>query len=168
MVRLRSPKKSNVIQKDIELVVSKSPKSQERWLWETKNKIKNLKDNLKLLIFGQDAPIDKVTDSILLSRSGLGNDAKPLASLSLPVQLELGKRNRARQLAFQMGIHFERLICPNIWKTCRALLIGAPPGYVGHENGGVLTDAIKKSPYTVLLLMKSKRPIPISLIFFSR
>jgi len=165
MVRLRKKTpdaKANVTTKDIELVVSKLAKVPERSVvGDEKLKLRNLKDNLKLLIFGQDEAIDKVNDSILMSRSGLGNEGKPLASFVFAGPTGVGKTELARQLAFQMGINFERFdMSEYMEKHAVAKLIGAPPGYIGHENGGVLTDAIKKSPYTVLLLDEIEKAHP--------
>ncbi len=166
MVRLKRTGKNsdkiNISLKDIESVVSKLAKVPERSVvGDEKLKLRNLKENLKLLIFGQDAAIEKVTDSILLSRSGLGNEGKPLASFVFAGPTGVGKTELAKQLAFQMGVHFERFdMSEYMEKHAVAKLIGAPPGYIGHENGGVLTDVIKKNPYTVLLLDEIEKAHP--------
>ena len=89
----------------------------------------------------------------MLARSGIGPQNKPLASFLFAGPTGVGKTELARQLAFNLGVHFERFdMSEYMEKHAVAKLIGAPPGYVGFEQGGVLTDAIKKNPYSVLLL----------------
>ncbi|MCK5883356.1 MAG: AAA family ATPase [Bacteriovoracaceae bacterium] len=113
----------------------------------------SLRDNLKLLLFGQSDAINKVCDSILLSRSGLGNDERPMGSFIFAGPTGVGKTELAKQLALNLGIHFERFdMSEYMEKHSVAKLIGAPPGYVGHDQGGKLTDAVKKNPHCVLLL----------------
>jgi len=158
----KSKRKSKVSLKDIEQAVSKMAKIPlQSVIGNEKEKLKNLKQNLKLLIFGQDQAIDKLTDTILLSRSGLGNELKPMASLLFSGPTGVGKTELAKQLAFELGIQFERFdMSEYMEKHSVAKLIGAPPGYIGHDQGGVLTDAIKKSPYTVLLLDEIEKAHP--------
>ncbi len=150
-----SKRRSSVLVKDIETIVSflakvpeVSVKSSER------DKLKNLKTNLKLLIFGQDEAICKVSDTILLSRSGLGSAEKPIASFLFTGPTGVGKTELARQLAFNLGINFERFdMSEYMEKHSVSKLIGAPPGYVGHDQGGGrLTDSVKKNPHTLVLL----------------
>ncbi len=117
------------------------------------DQLRSLRDNLKLLIFGQDEAIEKVCDAILLSRSGLGSDERPMGSFLFAGPTGVGKTELAKQLALNLGIHFERFDMSEFMeKHSVAKLIGAPPGYVGHEQGGKLTDAVKKQPHCVLLL----------------
>jgi len=152
----------NVTLKDLEMVVAKVAKVPEKSVvGDEKDKLKGLKNHLQMLIFGQDEAIKKVTDTILLARSGLGNEHKPLASFLFAGPTGVGKTELAKQLALHLGVHFERYdMSEYMEKHAVAKLIGAPPGYVGHENGGILTDAIKKNPYCVLLLDEIEKAHP--------
>jgi ATP-dependent Clp protease ATP-binding subunit ClpA len=118
-----------------------------------REKLQNLERDLKMLIFGQNEAIEKVTNSIIMSRSGLGNTQKPIASFLFAGPTGVGKTELAKQLALQMGVNFLRLdMSEYMEKHTVSKLIGAPPGYVGFDQGGALTDAVHKTPYTVLLL----------------
>ena len=119
-----------------------------------KEKLKNLEKNLSLLIFGQDKAISKVVDTVLLARAGLGSNDKPVACFLFAGPTGVGKTELAKQLAFNLGIHFERIdMSEYMEKHSVSKLIGAPPGYIGHDQGGGrLTESIKKHPYAVLLL----------------
>jgi ATP-dependent Clp protease ATP-binding subunit ClpA len=118
-----------------------------------REKLQNLERDLKMLIFGQNEAIEKVTNSIIMSRSGLGNTQKPIASFLFAGPTGVGKTELAKQLALQMGVNFLRLdMSEYMEKHTVSKLIGAPPGYVGFDQGGSLTDAVHKTPYTVLLL----------------
>ena len=152
--RIKGQKGDPVLISDLELVVSSLAKvPPETVATDEKEKLRNLKRNLSLLIFGQDDALEKVSNAILLARSGLGPQNKPLASFLFAGPTGVGKTELARQLAFNLGVHFERFdMSEYMEKHAVAKLIGAPPGYVGFEQGGVLTDAIKKNPYSVLLL----------------
>jgi len=118
-----------------------------------KDRLKNLERDLKLLIFGQDEAVEKVSNAIILSRSGLGNDQKPIANFLFAGPTGVGKTELAKQLALTMGINFERIdMSEYMEKHAVSKLIGAPPGYVGFDQGGILTEKINKKPYSVLLL----------------
>ncbi len=117
------------------------------------SQLKSLRSNLKMLIYGQDMAIDLVCDAIHMSRSGLGHDEKPMGCFLFAGPTGVGKTELARQLAINLGIHFERFdMSEYMEKHAVSKLIGAPPGYVGFEQGGKLTDAVKKNPHCVLLL----------------
>lgn len=152
--RVKGQKGEPVLISDLEMVVSSLAKvPPETVATDEKEKLRNLKRNLSLLIFGQNEALDKVSNAILLARSGIGPQNKPLASFLFAGPTGVGKTELARQLAFNLGVHFERFdMSEYMEKHAVAKLIGAPPGYVGFEQGGVLTDAIKKNPYSVLLL----------------
>jgi len=138
----------------IEKVVSKIARIPERSVSSTETfKLKNLEDELKLQIFGQDKAIDTVVSAIKRSRAGFGSADKPVASLLFVGPTGVGKTELARQLASILGVSLHRFDMSEYQeKHTVARLVGAPPGYVGYEEGGLLTEAIRKTPYAVLLL----------------
>ncbi len=155
-------KREKITRKDIEAVVAKLAKiPQISVAANEKDKLRNLKTNLKTVIYGQDEAVEKVSDAILLSRSGLGNGEKPMASFLFAGPTGVGKTELARQLAMELGTHMERFdMSEYMEKHSVAKLIGAPPGYVGHDRGGLLTDAIKKNPHAILLLDEIEKAHP--------
>lgn len=147
---------------DIEHIVAKIARIPEKSITvNEKDKLKNLEKDLKLLIYGQDEAVSQVSNAIILSRSGLRNDNKPIASFLFAGPTGVGKTELAKQLALTMGIHFERIdMSEYMEKHAVAKLIGAPPGYVGFDQGGILTEKISRSPYTVLLLDEIEKAHP--------
>ena len=112
-----------------------------------------LERNLKKKVFGQDQAIDQVVTSIKLSRAGLGDTNKPTASLLFVGPTGVGKTEIAKSLAEELGVKLVRFdMSEYTEKHTASKLIGSPPGYIGYEEGGLLTDAIRKTPYCVLLL----------------
>ncbi|WP_232422521.1 ATP-dependent Clp protease ATP-binding subunit ClpA [Bacteriovorax sp. DB6_IX] len=153
-IKSESKRKSSISKKDIEIVVA-SMANIPRITVETteKDKLKDLAKDLKMLIFGQDHAVDTVAQSIVMAKSGLANDGKPISSFLFAGPTGVGKTELAKQLSMHLGCHLERIdMSEYMEKHSVSKLIGAPPGYVGHEQGGVLTDAIKKNPHCVLLL----------------
>ncbi len=115
--------------------------------------LKNLERNLKLTIFGQDRAIEALSASIKMSRSGLGDQRKPVGSFLFSGPTGVGKTEVTRQLAIAMGVEFVRFdMSEYMERHTVSRLIGAPPGYVGFDQGGLLTEAIAKHPHCVLLL----------------
>jgi ATP-dependent Clp protease ATP-binding subunit ClpA len=120
---------------------------------EDREKLKNLKEDLQRVIFGQDKAIDEVVTAIKLSRAGIGDPQKPVGNFLFAGPTGVGKTELARQLAFAMGVDFHRFdMSEYMEKHSVSRLIGAPPGYVGFDQGGQLTDAVHKSPHCVLVL----------------
>ncbi|MFN8369760.1 MAG: AAA family ATPase [Bacteriovoracaceae bacterium] len=136
---------------DVVALVARVPKNSVSV--DEKEKIKFLRSDLKNILFGQDHAIDTVVSAIMLSRSGLSREGKPIANFLFTGPTGVGKTELAKQLALIQGIHFQRIdMSEYMEKHTVSKLIGAPPGYVGHEQGGILTDAINKHPHCVLLL----------------
>jgi ATP-dependent Clp protease ATP-binding subunit ClpA len=147
-------KRKKVTSRDIERVISSEARvPRESVATEERDRLKNLEKNIKLLIFGQNEAISTVSDAVLVSRAGIGGDERPWANFLFTGPTGVGKTELARQLAINLGIHFVRFdMSEYMEKHAIAKLIGAPPGYIGHDQGGILTDAIKQHPHAVLLL----------------
>jgi ATP-dependent Clp protease ATP-binding subunit ClpA len=121
----------------------------------------HLGDKLKAVIFGQDEALDALVKAVKRSRAGLGNPQSPTGSFLFAGPTGVGKTEVARQLAATLAVHFERFdMSEYMEKHAVARLIGAPPGYIGFDQGGLLTDAIRKHPYTVLLLDEIEKAHP--------
>ena len=128
---------------------------------DDKRALAELDRELKRVIFGQDGPIDEVSSAIKLSRSGLRSPDKPIGNFLFAGPTGVGKTELARQLARIMGVEFIRFdMSEYMEKHAVSRLIGAPPGYVGYEEGGLLIDAIRKSPHAVLLLDEIEKAHP--------
>lgn len=125
------------------------------------HELKELGTNLKNVVFGQDEAIEAVTTAVKRSRAGLGNPDSPTGSFIFAGPTGVGKTEVARQLAFTLNVHFERFdMSEYMEKHAVARLIGSPPGYVGFDQGGLLTEAIRKHPYSVLLLDEIEKAHP--------
>jgi len=139
---------------DIEATIARMARIPTRQVSSTdKQSLEHLERNLKLAIFGQDNAIEKLSASIRLSRAGLSHPDKPIGSFLFSGPTGVGKTEVVRQLARIMGIELIRFDMSEYMEShAVSRLIGAPPGYVGYEQGGLLTDAINKHPHAVLLL----------------
>ncbi|MFW2373554.1 MAG: AAA family ATPase, partial [Gammaproteobacteria bacterium] len=123
--------------------------------------LQNLERNLKLVVFGQDQAIATMTDAIKMSRSGLGNVDRPIGSFLFSGPTGVGKTEVTRQLAKVMGIELIRFdMSEYMERHTVSRLIGAPPGYVGFDQGGLLTDSINKHPHSVLLMDEIEKAHP--------
>jgi len=123
--------------------------------------LKNLERNLKLVIFGQDKAIEALGAAIKMARSGLGEARKPVGSFLFAGPTGVGKTEVTRQLAIAMGVEFLRFdMSEYMERHTVSRLIGAPPGYVGFDQGGLLTEAIAKHPHCVLLLDEVEKAHP--------
>jgi ATP-dependent Clp protease ATP-binding subunit ClpA len=147
---------------DIESIVAKiariPPKSVSS---SDKDVLKNLERDLKLVIYGQDSAVHTLSSAIKMSRSGLGNELKPIGSFLFAGPTGVGKTEVTRQLALIMGIELIRFdMTEYMERHTVSRLIGAPPGYVGFDQGGLLTEAIIKHPHAVLLLDEIEKAHP--------
>ncbi|MCF8060325.1 MAG: AAA family ATPase, partial [Bacteriovoracaceae bacterium] len=160
--QLLATKRSKITKKDVESIVAKLAKIPKiSVVGDEKEKLRDLKKNLMMTIYGQDQAVEKVADAILLSRSGLGTEDKPMASFLFSGPTGVGKTELARQLAFNLDSHLERIdMSEYMEKHAVSKLLGAPPGYVGFDQGGLLTDAIKKNPHCILLLDEIEKAHP--------
>lgn len=143
-----------VTRKNIETVLQKVCKIQAEALIEDNNKsIATLKENIQNYVYGQNKAVDEVTNAVMMAKAGLTDENKPMASLLFVGPTGVGKTEVARVLAKELGVELVRFdMSEYIEKHSVAKLIGSPAGYVGYEDGGLLTAAIKKSPNCVLLL----------------
>ncbi len=120
---------------------------------DDKHILRNIKANLKQVVFGQDEAVDVLTDAILLARSGLTNPDKPIGSFLFAGPTGVGKTEISKQLAKMLGVELIRFDMSEYMEAHTASrLIGAPPGYVGYDQGGLLTEKINQHPHCVLLL----------------
>src|SRR5215210_1541075 len=128
---------------------------------DDRSALANLDRDLKAVVFGQDKAIDALASAIKMARSGLGNPQKPIGNFLFSGPTGVGKTEVARQLAYCMGIELLRFdMSEYMERHAVSRLIGAPPGYVGFEQGGLLTEAITKKPYSVLLLDEIEKAHP--------
>ncbi|GAB0109409.1 ATP-dependent Clp protease ATP-binding subunit ClpA [Pseudoalteromonas distincta] len=157
-----SKRKKTIGVADIELIISKMARIPPQNVSSTdKETLKNLDRNLKMLVFGQDPSIDALTSAIRLSRSGLGNEDKPVGSFLFAGPTGVGKTEVTKQLAKCMGVEFIRFdMSEYVERHAISRLIGAPPGYVGFEQGGLLTEAVIKNPHAVVLLDEIEKAHP--------
>jgi len=128
---------------------------------DDRSALANLDRDLKAVVFGQDQAIEALTAAIKMARSGLGNPQKPIGNFLFSGPTGVGKTEAARQLAYCMGIELIRFdMSEYMERHAVSRLIGAPPGYVGFEQGGLMTEAITKKPYSVLLLDEIEKAHP--------
>jgi ATP-dependent Clp protease ATP-binding subunit ClpA len=147
---------------EVEQVVARMAKIPPRTIAVSeKERLQNLEADLRGVIYGQDAAIKQVVNAIKISRSGLGNADKPVGSFLFSGPTGVGKTELAKQLAQSLGVEFIRFDMSEYMEPHTvSRLIGAPPGYVGFDQGGLLTDAITKTPYAVLVLDEIEKAHP--------
>ncbi|MFO7718653.1 MAG: ATP-dependent Clp protease ATP-binding subunit ClpA [Thermodesulfobacteriota bacterium] len=155
-------KRKRVTPKDIEKVVANVAKVPIQSVSHSdKERLAHLDTELKNVVFGQDKAVSLVSRSIKRSRAGLREAGKPVGNFLLVGPTGVGKTELAKQLSQVMGVHFMRFdMSEYMEKHAVARLIGAPPGYVGFDQGGLLTDAVRKHPHCVLLLDEVEKAHP--------
>ncbi len=158
----KSRQKKTIGKAEIEDIVSKiariPPQSVSS---DDRNKLATLERDLKSVVFGQDEAIEALAAAIKMSRSGLGKPDKPIGSFLFSGPTGVGKTEVARQLAFTLGIELTRFdMSEYMERHAVSRLIGAPPGYIGFDQGGLLTEAITKKPHCVLLLDEIEKAHP--------
>ena len=158
----KSRQKKVVGKHEIEEIIAKIARIPTRTVsHDDRNALKTLDRDLKAVVFGQNAAIDALATAIKMSRSGLGNPNKPIGSFLFSGPTGVGKTEVARQLAFAMGMPLHRFdMSEYMERHAVSRLIGAPPGYVGFDQGGLLTEAITKQPHCVLLLDEIEKAHP--------
>lgn len=149
-----SKRKKTINVGDIEQIIAKIARIPEQSVSRTDQQLlKQLDRNLKLVVFGQDSAIDQLSAAIRLSRSGLGAEHKPIGSFLFAGPTGVGKTEITQQLAKALGIEFLRFdMSEYMERHAVSRLIGAPPGYVGYDQGGLLTEGVIKHPHAVVLL----------------
>lgn len=157
-----SKRKKTIGVADIEAIIAKIARIPEQSVSRTDQQLlQQLDRNLKLVVFGQDQAIDQLTAAIRLSRSGLGNEQKPIGSFLFAGPTGVGKTEITQQLAKALGIEFQRFdMSEYMERHAVSRLIGAPPGYVGYDQGGLLTDGVIKHPHSVVLLDEIEKAHP--------
>jgi len=157
-----SKRRKTIRPKDIELIVAKMARIPAKSVSKNETvKLKDLATDLKLLIFGQDEAVESISTAIKLGRAGLGNPDKPVGSFLFSGPTGVGKTELAKQLAAVMGVEFLRFdMSEYMEKHTVSRLIGAPPGYVGFDQGGLLTDAVTRHPHCVIVLDEIEKAHP--------
>jgi ATP-dependent Clp protease ATP-binding subunit ClpA len=147
---------------DIEFIVARMARIPPKQVSASdRDVLRNLERNLKMVVFGQEQPIESLASAIKMARSGLGNPAKPIGCFLLTGPTGVGKTEVTRQLAMQLGIELIRFDMSEYMEAHSvSRLIGAPPGYVGFDQGGLLTEAVVKHPHAVLLLDEIEKAHP--------
>jgi ATP-dependent Clp protease ATP-binding subunit ClpA len=158
----QSKRKKTIGVHDIENIVAKIAKVPPKTVSASdKDSLKNLARNLKMVVFGQDEAIETLADAIKLARSGLGIEDKPVGSFLFAGPTGVGKTEVTKQLAKQLGIELIRFdMSEYMERHTVSRLIGAPPGYVGYDQGGLLTEAVNKHPHAVVLLDEIEKAHP--------
>ena len=158
----KNKQKKVITNKEIEEVVAKIAKIPPKNISnDDRHALKNLERDLKAVIFGQEKAIENLASAIKMTRSGLGIPNKPIGNFLFSGPTGVGKTEVARQLAYILGIELIRIdMSEYMERHAVSRLIGAPPGYVGFEQGGLMTEAVNKQPYCVLLLDEIEKAHP--------
>ncbi|MBT3194918.1 MAG: AAA domain-containing protein, partial [Candidatus Ruthia sp.] len=161
-IQPKSKRKINISVGDIENIVAKLARIPSRQVTnDDKSLLKNLEQELKLGVFGQDPAVESLSTAIKLSRSGLAHEDKPMGSFLFAGPTGVGKTEICKQLARIMGVKLLRFdMSEYMERHSMSKLIGSPPGYVGYDEGGLLTEAVNANPYAVLLLDEVEKAHP--------
>ena len=157
-----SKRKKTISELDIEKIVASIARIPEKTVSSSdKKSLEKLEENLKRVIFGQDEAVESLASSIKLARAGLRVDEKPVGSFLFSGPTGVGKTEVSKQLASIMGIEFVRFdMSEYMERHTVSRLIGAPPGYVGYDQGGLLTESVNKHPHSVILLDEIEKAHP--------
>ena len=157
-----SKRKKTISELDIEKIVASIARIPEKTVSSSdKKSLEKLEENLKRVIFGQDEAVESLSSSIKLARAGLRVDEKPVGSFLFSGPTGVGKTEVSKQLAKIMGIEFVRFdMSEYMERHTVSRLIGAPPGYVGYDQGGLLTESVNKHPHSVILLDEIEKAHP--------
>ncbi|MFD0929329.1 ATP-dependent Clp protease ATP-binding subunit ClpA [Methylophilus glucosoxydans] len=158
----KSKQKKIIGNKEIEEIIAKIARIPPKNISsDDRNALKTLERDLKAVVFGQDKAIEVLSSAVKMARSGLGNGNKPIGSFLFAGPTGVGKTEVAKQLAYILGIELLRFdMSEYMERHAVSRLIGAPPGYVGFDQGGLLTEAVTKQPYCVLLLDEIEKAHP--------
>jgi len=161
-IALKSKRKKLIGVTDVQAIVAKIARIPTKTVSNAdKDNLRKLEDNLKHVIFGQDNAISALSSAIKMARSGLGHPEKPTGAFLFAGPTGVGKTEVTRQLAINLGVELIRFDMSEYMESHTvSRLIGAPPGYVGYDQGGLLTDAIIKQPHAVLLLDEIEKAHP--------
>ncbi|MBT9569306.1 MAG: ATP-dependent Clp protease ATP-binding subunit ClpA, partial [Thiobacillus sp.] len=158
----KSKQKRTITPREIEDIIAKIARIPPKTVSsDDKSSLKTLDRDLKAVVYGQDKAIDALAAAIKMSRSGLGNPQKPIGNFLFSGPTGVGKTEVARQLAYVLGVELIRFdMSEYMERHAVSRLIGAPPGYVGFDQGGLLTEAVTKHPYAVVLLDEVEKAHP--------
>lgn len=158
----KNKQKKTIGSKEIEDVIAKIARIPPQNInKDDRNALRTLERDLKAVIFGQDPAIESLASAIKMARSGLGSDNKPIGSFLFSGPTGVGKTEVARQLAYTLGIELIRIDMSEFMERHSvSKLIGAPPGYVGYDQGGMLTERVNKTPHAILLLDEIEKAHP--------
>jgi len=157
-----SKRKKTIGVKDVEEIVAKMARIPSKTIHGSdRERLRNIDRNLKMVVYGQDPAIDHLSNAIKLSRSGLGSEERPIGSFLFSGPTGVGKTEVTSQLSKVMGIELIRFdMSEYMERHTVSRLIGAPPGYVGYDQGGLLTEAVNKHPHAVVLLDEIEKAHP--------
>jgi len=155
-------RKERIMTSDIEKIIAQIARIPEKSISsQDKDKLKDLARNLKMVVFGQDEAIEKLSDAVILSRAGLGHDERTIGSFLFAGPTGVGKTEVTQQLAKVLGVDLIRFdMSEYMERHTVSRLIGSPPGYVGYDQGGLLTEEVVKHPYAILLLDEIEKAHP--------
>ncbi|MFO0389998.1 MAG: ATP-dependent Clp protease ATP-binding subunit ClpA [Alphaproteobacteria bacterium] len=157
-----SKRKKTITNKEVEEIIAKMARMPAKSVsTDDAESLKNLEQNLKLVVFGQNNAIEALSSAIKMARAGLREEEKPIGNYLFTGPTGVGKTEVAQQLATLMGMELQRFdMSEYMEKHAVSRMVGAPPGYVGFDQGGLLTDAVDKNPYCVILLDEIEKAHP--------